>query len=592
MSDVERIKAERGLNGGLTEAFRDFERPDIEEDLEQVAKSHGIYMQFNRAQSGREKDWMYMIRLAVPGGGPLSYNQWQLLDDLARKHAINPQGEASLRLTTRQAIQFHWVDKPGVLAIVKAAAESGLRSLNACGDNVRNVMSCPLAHRGPFPANDVARDLAQWFELPLAPFIEVFAIDPNAVEDSGPRFDYGPQLLNRKFKIGVGAITRQGDELVLDNCVEVRTHDLGFTPDLESHGERVWVWVGGGQGEKLGKSTASMLALPLARIDRGQLRQVANAIVGVHRDWGNREQRHHARLKYLIRSQGIEWFRKQVSDRSGIRLGSLRGLPDVGARHLHHGWMRHGEQLDFGMFVENGRLIDSSPNGQLLRLVGQLLASFPVSVSITANQDLVFHGVPNQATRDFESLLVVHGYGQRYGQPYSRLRLQSGACVGRDTCRLAYTDSEKFEPQLIDELEALGWGDLVTSIGVTGCERQCFRPGTKAIGLVGSGLNRYQFKFGGTEDGRHQGRPLRLEGKEYLRSVPKERVTQLLNLLFQAYRKSAVDGESLGTFNRRLGTSGLVELFSGHGDTADLMAKTVPYKEYEHEFEHRVTAAR
>lgn len=592
LNEVEEIKRARGLDGGLREDLRDSSRPDLDGELEQIAKSHGIYLQFNRARSGREKDWMYMIRLAVPGGGPIQLDQWHLLLELARKHAVNPAGQASLRLTTRQAVQFHWVNKQGVLDIVKTAAEQGLKSLNACGDNVRNLMACPLADADSgFDAQRFAHQLAKWFELPLDPFIQVFAIDPNALDDAQPGFEYGDRLLNRKFKIAVSAAHRLEGKWILDNCVEVRTHDLGFTPLIEDgQVNRLAIWLGGGQGEKFGKPTASLMAQPFAEIPVDRVAAVANAIVAVHRDWGDRENRHHARIKYLVRDRGVNWFRDRVNELLDTPLSQPTSTWDPGPRHLHHGWLNH--ENDYGLWVENGRLSDYSANGKLLSLTETLMNDFSVTLMITANQDLVFKGIAANDKGRWERTLLAHGYGQRHLQPYSALRLRSGACVGKDTCRLAYTDSENFEPQLIEELEGLGWGDLRESIGVTGCERQCFRPATKTIGLVGSGLNRYLFKFGGSEDGRHQGQPLRSNGLEYLRSVPRDRVSQVLNTLFHIYQAQCKVGESLGDFNRRLGSEGLIECFQAHPQTADLMAKGIPFKEYRDEFDHRFATTR
>ena len=141
-------------------------------------------------------------------------------------------------------------------------------------------------------------------------------------------------------------------------------------------------------------------------------------------------------------------------------------------------------------------------------MVRDCLNKYPVEFMITPNQDVLFTNIPKNSMKDFEAAVKSYGYGARNGKAYSSLALHSGACVGRDTCRLAYTDSEKFEPFLIDDLEKMGWGDMKESIGITGCERQCFRPATKTIGLVGSGVDRYQFKLFGDESSRHQGKPL------------------------------------------------------------------------------------
>ncbi|MGH7423948.1 MAG: hypothetical protein ACREJ1_09770, partial [Candidatus Methylomirabilales bacterium] len=166
-------------------------------------------------------------------------------------------------------------------------------------------------------------------------------------------------------------------------------------------------------------------------------------------------------------------------------------------------------------------------------------------------------------------------YGMRHGRPYSRLRLLSGACVGRDTCQLTYTDAEKFEPFLVDELEQK-WGEMAESIGVTGCERQCFRPATKTIGWVGMGLNRYQLKLGGTEDGKHQGEPLRdpETGEMYLRSVPRDEVAKVTDALFEFYVANRLPGEGMGYFHRRVGPAAIIRYLQSNPTTADLMKTT------------------
>ncbi|MCB1049415.1 MAG: nitrite/sulfite reductase [Acidobacteria bacterium] len=579
LNEAELNKLNQGLAGTLASEFR-AETTDIAWEAEQIAKSHGIYLEFNRAKSGKEKDWFYMIRIGIPGGQPLSPQQWALLDDLAERYAVNPQGQASLRLTTRQAVQFHWVSKQGVLEIVKRTAESGLFSLNACGDNVRNVLACPHSHHQThFNGHDWARKMAHFFQLPLEPFFQVWAIDPNPdAEPPSEHFAYGPGLLNRKFKIAVGSILKdETGQWIQDNCTELRTNDLGFSPILS--GDEVThfqVYVGGGQGEKNGKPTASILAEPLAKIQLDQLLPVAEAIVATHQEWGDRHNRHWARLKYVIKQQGITWFREQVQSRLDFPMADPDPQHDVGSRHLHHGWFQQADNglWSYGLFVENGRLTDTSPHGKLKSLVRTLSETYQSDLILTANQDLLFTNIPEASKAAFERDLNL--LGRQPELHFSSLRLQSGACVGRDTCRLAYTDSEQFEPELIETLEARGLGDLNTSIGITGCERQCFRPATKAIGLIGSGLNRYLFKFFGTEDARNQGVPLRHDGRTYLNSVPRERVADVIEVLALWYREESRPETSFGYFLRDQGVYSILNQLENHPKTADLLLKTIP----------------
>ncbi|MCA9400163.1 MAG: nitrite/sulfite reductase [Candidatus Omnitrophica bacterium] len=561
------------------EDFRDH-AADIKWETEQLAKSFGIYLEFNRAKTGQEKDWMYMIRIANPGGGPVSREQWNLLNELSDKYTTNPEGLPSIRLTTRQTFQFHWVSKQGVLDIVKSIGEKGLLSLNGCGDNTRNTMACPCSKDSDiFDGNQLADEIGLYFQLPLAPFIKVFAIDPKYVRQPEQSFKYAPNLLNRKFKIAVTALHKdpESGNVLPDNCVEAMTNDMAIVPLYENGAvSRFQIYVGGGQGERNGKPSMASLAKPLGITTRKNLFAAMDAVVSVHQEWGDRQNRHWARLKYVIKKQGIAWFRDKVNERLETKLEQPVEDYDYGNRELHFGWAKQPNGLfRFGMFVENGRVIDNSPNGNIKSLVSALMNQCPVRLMVTPNQDLVFTDIPVDAKDAFEKILKDFHYGSRDGRPYSLLRMNSGACVGRDTCRLTYTDSEKFEPELMDELEKLGWGNMAESIGITGCERQCFRPATKAIGLVGSGLNRYQFKLFGDITGRFQGQALVDSCGEnmYLRSVPREDVAKVIDILFKDFSQNTNGKESLGGYHRRVGADAIIQMLKSHSALAELLDK-------------------
>jgi sulfite reductase (NADPH) hemoprotein beta-component len=274
---------------------------------------------------------------------------------------------------------------------------------------------------------------------------------------------------------------------------------------------------------------------------------------------------------------GIDWYRDQVSAMLGFSLGKPDPNHDYGNRHLHFGWWQQPSNglWSYGAFIENGRIADNSPNGKLKTMIRDIMNKYSIELTVTPNQDVLFTNIPGEAKEEFEADLKSYGYGQRHSKPYSQLRLLSGACVGRDTCRLTYTDSEKFEPYLIDELEQMGWGDLAESIGITGCECQCYRTATKSVGLVGSGMDRYQLKLMGTEDARHHGTPLiSSDGQNmYLRSVPREKVTVVLDVLFKFYKANAEDSESLGAFHQRIGMEAIIHYFKDHPVTKELMEK-------------------
>lgn len=569
-----------GIRGQLYTHLRDPSIEDIVWESEQLAKSHGVYLEYNRARTGKEKDWMYMVRISIPGGGPLTREQWRVFDELSEQCTTNPEGRPSLRITTRQNIQFHWVKKENLINLVRQIAETGFSGLNGCGDNVRNVMGCPVSlHSNLYNAHAIARKFGEYFRLPAEAHIAIFGIDPAYLRTPEERFQYGPQLLNRKFKIAFSAIhfEEASRRWLPDNCVELRTNDIGVAPILETGKvKRLQVYIGGGQGEKNGKPTFSALGHPFGIFPQGGVLKGLDAIVKVHQEWGDRQNRHWSRLKYVLHKQGMEWFRDQVRALIGDFESPDPNL-DYGDRKLHHGWMVQPSNglLTYGAYIENGRIIDG-PNGQLKSMVRQLMEDYPCKLMTTPNQDLLFTDIPPADKESFEADMEVFGYGKRNHKPYSQLRILSGACVGLDTCRLAYTDSEGLEPYLIDELEKRGWGHMAESIGITGCERQCFRPATKTLGWIGSGKNKYMLKLMGSEDARDQGQAL-IDGtgtQLYLRSVPREEVTTVTEALFEFYQDNCKPSESMGYFHRRMGMQALIDYLKQNPKTAHLMKKT------------------
>lgn len=579
-SKTEHVKlGSNGVRGQLHDHFRDLSTDDIAWESAQLAKSHGIYLQWNRAKTGKEKDWMYMVRMTIPGGGPMTRGQWRVFDDLAEHYTTNPDGRPSLRVTTRQNIQFHWIEKPHLVELVRRIAETGLYSSNGCGDNVRNVISCPRSfHSTLYNANAMASEYAEYFRLPAEAHVEVFAVDPQYMRTPGEQFGYGKNLLNRKLKIGFSAIHFDGEHgrWVPDNCVELRAQDIGIAPLLENGAvRRFQVYIGGGQGEKNRKPTISSLGLPIGVFQQESLLEGLDAIVSIHQEWGDRQNRHWARLKYVLLKQGVEWFQKEVRNRK-VDFDPPDPHLDYGGRDLHHGWIRQPSNglYTYGAFIENGRIIDG-PNGEMKTMVRYLVETYPVKLMTTPNQDLLFTDIPEDARDAFGADMKRFGYGKRGGKDYSTLRKQSVACVGLDTCSLAFTDSEKFLPSLLDELEALGFGDLKESIGVSGCEAQCSRPATKAIGWVGAAKNQYQLKLMGTDDGRHQGVALHDEnGKYCLVTVPREAVATVTKTILDYYGANRQGGETLGCFHRRIGMEAIIDHLKDSPETAPLMEKT------------------
>lgn len=611
LNEVEKTKLAGVKNGAevlgtLEQDFRDFAAGDVGHDTEALAKSHGIYLEYNRAKTGKEKDWMYMVRLSSPGGGPFTRDTWRVIDEISRKYTPAPNGVASIRLTTRQNVQFHWIKKEDLVKVVSEVAKTGFLGLNGCGDNTRNVMACPLSRYSTlFNGVDEGHRLGKYFELPASAHIQIFAIDPNTVRFDGskvtePRaesYDYGPQLLNRKFKIAVSAVHRDPESGLIetDNCVEARTNDMSYAPIVEN-GKVVafQVYIGGGQGERNGKASSSMLGLPVGIFTPDNLLKGLHSIVKVHEETGDRANRHWARLKYSVWAKGIPWYQDRIREKGAV-FEQPNPEHDIGPRRMHHGWstQESNGKLAYGLYVECGRLVDRTGSGddegtgagstagnaeKLQTLVRDVMEKFDTELLITPNQDLLFSNIEPAAKKDFEAFIhdPKYSYGTRNGKKYSKLRLLSGACVGLPTCRLSYTDSEQFEPELIDTLEEMGYGELSESIGITGCERQCFRPGTKSIGWVGQGPNMYMLKLGGSEDGRYQGIPLSDGEKLYFRQVKRNEVAVVCATLFDHYLANKQEGEDFGMFVRRLGQPAILDFLKTHEKTAPIAAKTAP----------------
>jgi len=599
LGKVEKFKLEANYaRGSLHSDFRNVEDESLSEVSEQIAKSHGIYLEYNRAKTGREKDWMFMVRISVPGGGAFDRERWRVIDEAADKFCNNnPYGNPSIRLTTRQNIQYHWVKKPAVIELIRHIAHTGFFTMNGCGDNTRNVMACPLSmFSDVYDAHAKAHEYGNYFQLPAKPHVEIFAIDPSDVNEPNEKYDYGPKLLNRKFKIAFSAVHRneRTGRFEYDNCVELRTNDVGVAPIVDETTGRVdayQVYIGGGQGEKNGKPTFAALGQPFGIFTEENLRKGLHDIVKVHEQWGDRKNRHWARLKYVVQAQGIDWYQDAVRD-LGAEFDPPNPEFDPGPRKLHHGWqtLPSTGKLAYGAYIECGRLVDSAEgddpdhlsgnvtgNGNLKAMVRDVMDRFDgVEMLITPNQDALFTNIDPAAKEDFEAALAEHGYGKRKGRAYSTLRVLSGACVGLPTCRLSYTDSEQFEPELLDELEEMGYGDFEESVGITGCERQCFRPATKTIGWVGQGPNMYALKLGGSEDGSTQGYYLSDGENWYLRQTPREAVAKITAFLFDYYLAHRQTDETMGRFHNRIGMTPIIEALKADAELSPLMDKPKP----------------
>ena len=486
------------LAGAIAATLADSDTDRFSEDDVQFLKFHGIYQQDDRDLRKTQKTYMMMIRGRIPGG-VMSPKQWCVFDDLATKYGNN-----TLRVTTRQSIQFHGVVKSGLGPLVKSINEALLSTLAACGDVNRNVMAPPT------PAFTRARQ--QVFEDcvrvadALRPRTKAYhAIWLDGVqlnlEDSGNKefVDplYGKTYLPRKFKTAF-AIPPLNDIDVLTNC-------LGFIAIVENDKVAGYnLAVGGGMGRSHGnEATYPRLADVIGFFTPDKLVDVAKAVLSIHRDFGDRTERKHARLKYVVAERGADWARAEVEKRAGVRLEAARSYEFTTTGDLY-GWRKQFDGRWFlTLFVETGRVKDSDKR-RLKTALRQIAERFgDIEFHLSANQNIILVNIPESDRPAINALLGEHGV--KTDNQAGVLHAAAMACPALPTCGLALAESERMLPGLVDRLEALcaevGLAGEEIIIRSTGCPNGCARPYMAEIAFVGKAPGRYQVWLGGNTAG-------------------------------------------------------------------------------------------
>jgi sulfite reductase (NADPH) hemoprotein beta-component len=560
VSRNERIKeASDYLRGTLAEGLREEITGAIVEDDAQLVKFHGMYLQDDRdlrperARKKMEKAFSFMIRVRIPGG-VLNPQQWLALDEVARVY-----GNGTMRLTTRQTVQLHGVIKSNLKATLRGIDKVLLNSIAACGDINRNVMCnvLPEQSRAHAMALEMARAISDDL-LPHTPAYREIWLDGERIaggEEEVVEPIYGKTYLPRKFKIVVAVPP--------SNDVDIFAHDLGYIAITDNTGNLAgWnVTVGGGMGMTHGEpETYPRTADVMGFCETKDAVKIAEAVVTVQRDWGDRKNRKHARLKYTIEDRGLDNFRAEVERRAGVKLGSPKPFTftSTGDRF---GW---SEGIDgrghLTLFVQNGRVHDVAGSAQqtALRTIAQVHEG---DFRITPNQNLVIANVPTEQQPEIERI----AREANLLAPWSGLRRNSMACVALPTCGLALAESERYLPDLLTALDerlaahGLSADDIV--IRMTGCPNGCARPYLAEIGLVGKGPGRYNLYLGAAFDGSRM-------NKLYAEDLDHAGIVAALDPILAAYAAERQKGERFGDFTIRAG----FVVASGNG--ADFHANT------------------
>lgn len=411
------------LAGNIAQTLADASAESFTQDDYEFLKFHGVYQQDDRDKRKIAKQFIYMVRTKFPGGR-LSGEQYVACDRLADQY-----GNGTLRITTRQDFQFHGVVKTGLRQTIKGLNEALITTIAACGDVERNIMAPPTPATSPFVEHVLAE--AAKLSNALNPVTRAYHqiwMDGKALELDGtePPEDplYGKRYLPRKFKTA----------FVIPplNDIDIFTNDLGYIV-IEEDGKLVGynLIAGGGMGMSHGNAqTFPRLADVIGFVRPADLEAASKAVIGIHRDFGDRTNRKHARLKYIIEERGVDWFRQELQLRAKIKLAPARPYEFTKQGDLL-GWHAQSDGKYFlGLFVENGRILDAE--GYRLKTgLREVIGRFRPEVRLTAAQNLLLVGVPVEQRTEIDAMLAAHGVST--SNPYSATRLASMACPALPT---------------------------------------------------------------------------------------------------------------------------------------------------------------
>ena len=535
-------ESSRQLRGTIAEGLADVSTGAISEDDGQLTKFHGTYLQDDRdlrperAKKKLEKAYSFMIRLRVPGGVVTSA-QWLALDQIAGIYA-----NGTLRLTTRATFQFHGIIKSNMKRTMQAIHAACIDTLAACGDVNRNVMSAanPYLSKSHKTAYDLACKISAHLLPKTGAYHEIW-LDGEKVEDKSRKAQaneepiYGVHYLPRKFKTVVAVPP--------DNDVDIFAHDLGFIAIIENSEVIGYnVTVGGGMAMTHGETdTFPRTADVLGFCTPEQAVDVAEKVVTVQRDWGNRELRKRARLKYTIEDRGLAAFRAELEKRLGHQLGKPKSFSFLSTGDVI-GWCQGADKKwHLTLFIENGRVKDRT--GHTLRsAMREIAETRACQFVLTSNQNLILANITAEVRPQIEAILKAHGVSITAS---SGLRRNSMACVALPTCGLALAESERYLPDLItaleDVLDQAGLRDPDIVMRMTGCPNGCSRPYLAEVGLVGRAPGLYNLYLGGAFDGTRL-------NKLYAQDVDNAKILELLDPLIVQYANQRNEGERFGDF--------------------------------------------
>ncbi|MBE9120269.1 sulfite reductase, ferredoxin dependent [Tychonema sp. LEGE 07199] len=548
----------------------------------QILKFHGSYQQDNRDNrvKGQEKDYQFMLRTRNPGGF-VPPELYLTLDKLSEEY-----GNHTLRVTTRQGFQVHGVLKKNLKAVFSSIIQNMGSTLGACGDLNRNVMAPPAPYKNR-PEYEYALQYANNVADLLAPqtgaYYEIWLDGEKAVsgeEDpavkaarqrngNGTIFHdkeepiYGTHYMPRKFKCSV---TVPGD-----NSVDLYSQDLSLVVITNEAGELQGfdVYAGGGLGRTHNKEeTFARLADEICYVAKDDVYDLVKAIVATQRDFGDRTDRRHARLKYLINDKGLQWFRAKVAEYFGKPLEAFKPLPDW--KYLDFlGWQEQGDgKLFVGISIDNGRIKDEG-SFQLKTALREIVQKYNVPMLVTPHQNVLIYDISPDFKQEIQGILDRCGIQRETAiDPIARYAM---ACPAMPTCGLAITESERVMPSFLERIRALltkvGLEDEHFVVRMTGCPNGCARPYLAELAFVGSAPESYQIWLGGSPDQTRLAQPI--EQKLHVNDFE-----AFLEPIFIYFKQKRQLSESFGNFCDRVGLESIRQFVTNH-QSADSMTTEI-----------------
>ncbi|MFN6471580.1 MAG: sulfite reductase, ferredoxin dependent [Nostoc sp. SerVER01] len=538
------------------------------ENAVQLLKFHGSYQQDNRDNraKGQEKDYQFMLRTKNPGG-LVPPQLYLALDKLADEY-----GNHTLRATTRQGFQLHGILKKNLKTAIATIVNNLGSTLGACGDINRNVMAppAPFKNRPDYQyAWEYAQNVADLLSPQTGAYYEIWLDGEKAI--SGQE---NPEVTAARSRNGNGTIIHDNEEPIYgthymprkfkacvtvpgDNSVDLYSQDLTLVVFTNKKGELEGfnIFAGGGLGRTHNKEeTFARLADPICYVAKEDVYDIVKAIVATQRDYGDRTDRRHARLKYLINDWGVDKFRAQVEEYFGKSLAPFKSLPEW-KYHDFLGWNEQGDgKLFLGISIDNGRIKDEG-SFQLKTALREIVEQFNLHIRLTPNHNVIFYDIEPDNKETIQEILNRYGVVSDPGK-IEPLERYSMACPALPTCGLAITESERAIPGILERIRALlnklGLQKEHFVVRMTGCPNGCARPYMAELGFVGSAPESYQLWLGGSPNQTRLAQP-------YIDKLHHNDLESFLEPIFVYFKKSRKSKESFGDFCDRVGFDAIRE---------------------------------